>query len=301
MLYHENNRIGIYYAESWALLHMLKFDENYSPRFDRVLDAIGRGDSSERALETVYGKTIERIQGDLVAYVHGNHFRQGVINGKLDKHVAGPTPVPVDPVDVAVLLAGIEALGPHRQEAIQSLNELARDNPGKRTPIEALAWTDLAGSDPQAEVDSFRRALEAGTRDPNLCFQFAIRMRSAIPDAEYVTALKRAAEIDPGFSAAQQQLAAHAFNAHDYAEAVTRLHLVKKLDRKQAFKYYRALSFAAFQIGDVAEAKSAAARTQEFASNPDDKRLADEIIQYVNGAKPPAIAPGFFENPPPQQ
>ncbi len=296
-LYHENNRVGIFYAESWALVHMLKFSDKYSPRFDQALDAIGRGEASEQALQRVYGKTIEQIQGDLLAYVNGNRFREGVIHAKLGKPGAEPQLVPVDPIQVAVLLAAIEARGPQRQDAIKSLEALAEANPRNLAPLEGLAWIQLVGPQAQPAIAAFHRALEAGTRDANLCFEFAIKMRPAIPDTDYVTALHRATEIDPGFTPAQQQLAAHAFNSHDYPEAVMRLHLVKKLDRAQAFTYYRALSFAAFQIGDVAEAKSAASRAQEYAVAPEDKRMADEMVKYVNGNSPSTNPPGFSDNP----
>ena len=65
--------------------------------------------------------------------------------------------------------------------------------------------------------------------------------------------------------------------------------------------YYRALSFASFQIGNVTEAKSAATRAQQYAVAPEDKRLADEMLQYVSSGKPAANAPGFSANPIPQQ
>jgi hypothetical protein len=297
-VYHENGRAGTFYAESWALVHMLKFSDKYASRFDQVLDAIGRGESGEQALPEVYGKTLEQIQADLAAYVHGSQFREGVINGKLEKPVAEPKSTPLDPVDMAVILAMVQVRGPQRQAALATLAELSKANPERPGPDEALAWIRLAGPEPQTAVPSFLRALEAGTRDANLCFQFAVKLRAVITETDYVAALQRAAEIDPGFSAAQQLLAAHAFNSHDYAEAVKRFHLVKKLDRKEAFKYYRALSFAAFQIGDLTEARSAAARTQEYAVAPEDRQLADEMLRYVNGGKTPATTPGYGETPP---
>lgn len=300
-LYHEANRVGGFYAESWALVHMLKFSDRYSPHFEQFLDAVGRGQSSIGALQEVYGKTIEQIQADLQQYVHGNRFREGVIKARLAKPGPAPQLLPLDPVDMEVLLAGIEARGPHRQNVIAKLEELARANPGKLSPVEFLAWIHLNGSDRLLAIASFRRALQSGTRDANLCYEFAMKFREWIPDADYVAALQRATEIDPGFSAAQQQLAAHAFNAHDYSEAVTRLHLVKKLERSNAFMYYRALSFAAFQIGNVAEAKSAAARAEQYAVAPEDKRLADEMLKYVSGGNPSNKAPAFGRNPLPPQ
>lgn len=281
MLYHKNDRMEIFYAESWALVHMLKFSDGYAPKFDRVLDAIGRGEASDHALETVYGKSIAAIQKDLAGYVQSNRFREGVIKTKLDKPVAPARLVPVDPGDVEVGLAVIEARGPHRQEALGKLEDLARANPGKPEPYESLAWLRLGSSETRSAMIAFRHALETGTRDPNLCYQFAVRMRGLMPDTEYVAALHRAVEINPEFSAAQQLLAAHAFNSRDWAEAVTRLHLIRKLDRVNAFSYYRALSFAAFQIGNVTEANSAATRALEFAATPEERQMTDELMKYL--------------------
>jgi hypothetical protein len=296
-VYHQNNLVGIFYAESWALVHMLKFSDAYAPRFDRFLDAIGHGQPSDEALQTVYGKTPATVLQDLVRYVHGGRFREGVIKARFEKTGPEPVQVPVDAVDVAVLLAGVEARGPSREEARKTLKQLAEANPERLSPLEALAWVDLAGPDQEAGLAAFRHAFKAGTQDANLCFSFAAKMRDAIPDAEYVAALRRVTEINPGFSTAQQLLAAHAFNAKNYGEAVTRLHLVKKLDRVNAFQYYRALSFAAFQIGDKVEAKAAAARAKQYAVAPEDHRQAEEMLRYVNGG---TNAPGFGDNPLPQ-
>ena len=290
-LYNESDRMGIFYAESWALVHMLKFSKAYSPGFERFLDDIGRGDPSDQALEKVYGKPIEAIQTDLQAYVHGEHFYEGVIHAKLGKPNVELVVMPKDALETAVMLAGIKSRGTHRAEALKTLEQLATANPGKPAPLEALAWVHLTGSDPQSATEPFRRALEAGTRDANLCFSYAVKLRAFIPGADYLAALRRATEIDPEFSAAQQLLAAYAFNTRDYREAVTRLHLVKKLDRARAFSYYRALAFAAFQIGQATEARSAANRAQQYASTDEEHRLADEITRYVTGASPPLKPP----------
>ena len=297
LMYHKNEQVGTFYAESWALVHMLKFSDAYSPKFDRVLDAIGQGKPSSFALESVYHKTVEQIQRDLALYVKSSKFREGVISSKLDKPVTPAKQVPVDPMDVEIGLAVIEARGPHRQDGIGKLQELANANPRNPAPSASLAWVELSGNDPRAAETPFRRALEAGTKDANLCYQFAVRLREEIPEGEYLAALRRAVEIDPEMSAAQRQLAVHAFNSRDYKEAVTRLHLIRKLDRASAFEYYRALSFAAFQIGNETEAKSAADRAKEYASTPEQKLKTDELMNYLTRANPSMDTPRLSENP----
>ncbi len=298
--YNENDRIGIFYAESWALVHMLKFSKKYSPGFESLLDAIGRGEASDLALERVYSKSIEAIQADLQAYVRGNHFYEGVIHAKLGKPSIEPVVTPKDPLELALLLASVQSYGPQRAGAIKALENLAKANPGRPEPLESLAWTYLNGPNPQSATMPFRQALEWGTHDAQLCVSYAVKLRASIPEADYVAALRRATEIDPAFSAAQGLLGAYAFNNRNYAEAVTRLHLVKKLDRGQACAYYRALSYAAFQIGNTEEAKSAAHKAQQYATTSEDHRLADEVNRYVSGATPSLKPPEIPSNPPPQ-
>ena len=148
--YNENDRIGIFYAESWALVHMLKFSRSYSPGFEHVLDAIGRGEASDQALEKVYGKPIEAIQKDLQAYVHGNHFYEGVIHAKIGKPTVEPVLTPRTPLETAVMLAGIQLHGPRREEALATLDKLAKANPGNPAPLDSLAWFYLTGPNPQS-------------------------------------------------------------------------------------------------------------------------------------------------------
>ena len=211
-----------------------------------------------------------------------------MIHAKLEKSIPKPVLAAMDSVDIEVMLGQLEARGPHRLDGLKALEDLARENPGKPGPLEAIVSIQLGSPDPQAAIAPFRQAMEAGTRDAPLCYLFAVKMRTRIPDADFVAALRRATEVDPGFAAAQQELAAHAFDSHDYAEAVTRLHLVKKLERANAFVYYHILSVSAFETGNVVEAKSAATKAQQFAVTPEEKKLADAVFQYVNSGKPPA-------------
>jgi hypothetical protein len=281
-LYNEADRVGIFYAESWALVHMLKFSDDYSPRFERALNAIGRGESSEEALQQVYGKTLRQILIDLNTYIHGNKFREGVIKTRLDQKVAQPQLEPVDPVETGVLLANLEARSLRYAPAIKSLQELMAANPQRLEPVEMLAWIQLNGSAPVAAIAPFRRALQMGTRDATLCYEFAVKLNAVIPDSDYVAALRRASEIDPALAPAQEQLAAHAFNHHDYPETLSRLHAIKKLERSNAFPYWHMLSAAALQTGDIPEAKSAAANAAKYAVTGDQKRSLEELQKLLS-------------------
>jgi hypothetical protein len=282
-LYREADRIGVFYAESWALLHMLKFSDSYGARFERFLDAVGTGQSSEAALQAVYGKTVDQIFRDLVLYVRGGKFREGVIKARLNRAVPEPQLEKVNPLSLSCVLASIEAQGPQRPLAITTLKELAGANPTELQPVETLAWAELSGPDPVQAIEPFRRALELGTRDAMLCFGIAAHLRAAISDDIYVSALRRTIEVDPAMDQAHELLAAYAFDHHDFRETVIQLRAIKKLEKSNAFTYYSMLADAAFQTGDLSEARSARSRAEAYASTTEQKRRLDELRRREDG------------------
>src|SRR5215472_6502471 len=90
----------IFYGESWALVHMLKFSKPYAQGIDRFLDAVGRGEPGGSALERIYGKPLAEIQKDLNAYVHSDKFNEGVIKARLGNTNVDPTVGEADPAKV---------------------------------------------------------------------------------------------------------------------------------------------------------------------------------------------------------
>ena len=59
--YNEKNRVGIFYAESWALVHMLYLAPDYQTKFNAFVNAILRGQSVAEACQTAYGRSSAQI------------------------------------------------------------------------------------------------------------------------------------------------------------------------------------------------------------------------------------------------
>src|SRR5688572_8059097 len=90
--YNEKDRSGILYSQSWLLAHMLMLGPSYAPKFADFLQAIHRTESSEKAFESVYGKTVAAVDKDLGAYFRGS-VRAALFSTKLQK-MESPTPQP---------------------------------------------------------------------------------------------------------------------------------------------------------------------------------------------------------------
>lgn len=68
--YNEQDKTGIFYGESWALVHYLMLGgPGRQDQFKRFLHQVGRGDNVTKALENSFGMTLDTIEKELRAYI----------------------------------------------------------------------------------------------------------------------------------------------------------------------------------------------------------------------------------------
>ena len=84
--YNERDKQGIFYGESWALVHYLMLgDRARQDQFKQFLSRVARGDEVIKALEGTYGTTIDVIEQELEAYV-----RRGNLTAQRITSIADP-------------------------------------------------------------------------------------------------------------------------------------------------------------------------------------------------------------------
>jgi hypothetical protein len=164
-LYSERLKAGMFYAESWALVHMLNLDTAYRPRFRAMVEALKDGDAAA-AFERAYGKPIERVQDDLRLYLQGNTINAAVFDIQLPKSVDSPQIE--SGAGLSARLALAELLANYRgrlDQARAAYQQLARDYP-KRWEVEE-AWAQFSWrqrKNDEALGHFARGQLDAGTR-----------------------------------------------------------------------------------------------------------------------------------------
>lgn len=68
--YNEQDKTGIFYGESWALVHYLMLGgSGRQEQFKRFLHLVGRGEDVTKALENSFGMTLDAIGKELRAYI----------------------------------------------------------------------------------------------------------------------------------------------------------------------------------------------------------------------------------------
>ena len=90
--YNEDDKTGIFYGESWALVHYLMLgDRNRYDQFKSFLNRISQGETSARALEGAFGANLDVIEQEFNAYVRRGDFAPQRLGGVDDPQTAGYT------------------------------------------------------------------------------------------------------------------------------------------------------------------------------------------------------------------
>ena len=78
--YNEDDKTGIFYGQSWALVHYLMLgDSGRQEQFKRFLQQVSRGDDAAKAIENSFGVSVATLEDELRSYVRrGNLTAQRI-------------------------------------------------------------------------------------------------------------------------------------------------------------------------------------------------------------------------------
>ena len=139
-LYNERDRAGMFYAESWALTHMLFFAPDYRLNFPKFIVAASSGKTMDEACQTVFGKRLTEVEAGLRQYLKGERFYRVVFDIKLEKSADDPDVSEASAFESGMVLADLLAMTNKTNEALSAYQQLAKDNPDKPDVEESGIW-----------------------------------------------------------------------------------------------------------------------------------------------------------------
>jgi tetratricopeptide (TPR) repeat protein len=282
--YNEKSRTQIFYAQSWALVHMLQLSDFYRPKHGEFFRAITSGTRPAEAFQSIYGKSMEQVLKELNGYLRGDWFKVAYFDTKLERAIENPDIQPADPVQVGLTLANL-LNRPDKQDAVgEMLGKLAADHPDNSDVAEAQgyhAWRTKGSYD--AAKPFFEKAVKSGSGNARLHYDYAMMLRSSGADGEIQPLLERAVALQPEFPDAHFALAHVHYSAGEYAKVVAQLARMGTVDREDALNVFHLLADAYYRLGERDEAKKAAARAKQYADTPERLAQIEEFIEYLSG------------------
>ena len=205
--YNEAGRAGIFYAESWALAHMLYLAPEYQQNFGKFVMALHQGKSASEACQIAWGRSSEKVFADLHAYFQRKQIFGRAFAMRLSKDQAEPAVAPLAEFDTQLALAELLALTNKKVEAQRAYEVLEKEQPGNAVVARSLGYLAGQRGDKEKARQYFEKAFDAGDADPDMCLQLALLERGAGQSAsKTIPILERAVKARPDFADAQMQL-----------------------------------------------------------------------------------------------
>ena len=284
-MYNERDKAGIFYAQSWLLVHMLYFSSDYSANFAKFVVAVANGQETAQAFQSVYGKGLKEVRRDLDRYFKRDTLYESLIDVKLEKSAENPVLSPVPAFESGLVLADLLSLVNKRDAAGEAYQQLATDNPGKPEPEEALGYLAWQAKDLVSARQHFARAYADGTTNAQMCFDYAMLKAQETPDAKDVaTILQRAVELKPDYLMARLRLGVFLASQQRYSEALAQLSQVHKVNSDQAPEYFLAVAYSDLHTGQLDDARKSAEFAKKWAKTPAESAQADSILQALDAS-----------------
>jgi len=280
--YNEGNRAGQFYAESWALVHMLYLGRDYHADFGKMLAALNDGKGAAEAWQLAWGKSADRVYADLQAYVKQNSLVATTFPAKradaIDRAVASPA----SDLDSGVMLADLLAAMNRKELATAAYDKLAKQYPGSPEIAKSLGYLAWQSGDDDTARKYFEQALP-GTRDPQMCYHLAMLYHDSGQGGDKLLAtLTKAVSLKPDYGEARLQLGLLEYNRRNYPGAIAALAPIDQIAPERAATLYNALAYAYAETGDLSAARKALETGRKWNKTAAEKQRAEELARFLD-------------------
>lgn len=282
--YNDPDKMQIFYAESWALTHMLAVSETYSKGFASFLSIVSSGRPTREAIREVYGKDLPSVEADLDYYLRRASLPVLLFNvraaGTLDQvTISGLQKSELD-LAAADLLSSNASAGP---EAAAKVRELAGAHPQEAGFDEALGYLALRENRTAEARVHFGDAVEHQSNDPIAIYNSArLRQAAGAAPSEVIPELERALALNPDYEPARIDLGFMAAKAKQFDLAISAFTKLKAVQPKLAFEVYFSIAYCEFELRRFEEAHAYLDEAQQYQRTPEQQKRAEALQQFVD-------------------
>lgn len=283
--YRESEKMALFYAQSWAITHMLAISRDYSAGFSSFLKLISAGVPAPESFQTAYHKSLAQISSDLDVYIHRNRWPEQTF--RYDPTTTDTfTKLETAQAQVDLALAEIAAANPQKRLSAQaSLQSFALKYPDNPKPEERLGYLALQENRFEDARLHFAAAVGRHSTEPEVIFYLAhLNLTRGVSREESISLLERVLELRPEHYNARLELGFAATKEKRFETAAAALSGIKDLQTEHAYAVYYTLAYCYTQLNNDASARSYAVRAQRAATNLKDSEQAANLLRFVGEA-----------------
>jgi tetratricopeptide (TPR) repeat protein len=289
--YSQPQKMLLFYAESWALTHMLVLSQDYAAAFPKFVELISSGVSSRESLAKIYGKGPDQVMSDLRAYLSRRQLPTHVFDLDLAAAEIEPQPLAAPReqadlalADLAVSTANMESAG------AAALNSFSGRYPDSPEAEESLGYLALRHNRSEEARLHFQKAVDRHSTAPDVIFYLAHLDASAGASSDSVIALlNRALEINPAYYEARLELGFVAAKAKKFEIAAAALTAAAQLAAQNgnphpehAYVLSYTLAYCYAQLHQPERAFEYAERASHAVRNSQDQEQTANLLRYID-------------------
>lgn len=276
-VYDEANRAGLFYAQSWAVVHLLYTQPGYREHLPAFAELLDDGVPVEEACLRAFRRSASQILNDA---------RQRIFTGALP--VAAVDGDPLDAPRVQVDTVTEEAIA----ELALACNKTAlatRLYERQQRPI-PLGLLALARGDNAEALRYFKQSITAGAPDSTPYFEAAMLLRDSKQPFEPL--LRQAVQRNPNHAEAWFLLGLEAAKREQLEDAIDAYQKATAILPRQA-NFWHAMALALRRAGRNEEAARAALKCRLAAATDAEREMAAALNGFVsqNDSAPPVRQP----------
>jgi len=285
-------KLGIFYAQSWALVHMLNLSPGYRDKLPRFAELLALGEPAGPAFEQAFGKSLEQALFDLRAYVQRGPWPAlripwGTV-GEVDVELQ-----PLSPEDQCLALVDLQLRLGLWEVSEQTLERMARRKENSPEVALARALLALSRGDRQQAQQHFEAAIRLGSRDASTYFEYAMLLREqGAPPSQVRHWLEQAVQRNPHHAEAHFLLGLLASAEGQQEQSLEHLRRAAEILPRQA-NFWHALALTYHKAGLRELALRAARRAWEASQTEQERQMAQAALDLVRQEPAPALpSPG---------
>ncbi len=278
-----NEETHRFYAQSWALVHMLMLHKDYTPHFNQLLGVTEKRELSPADVETVTGRPLAAIEKDLDKYIRQAMYRGLLYDTKLKGFEADIKAASFVPGEMDLLLAGLKVYRDDYTSFAAALESTAAKYPDSAFAQERLAILAQRQGNRDKEIEHLAKALDLGSTSPFLVMRYAqLTGEDAKALPRQLDSLTRTHKQYPDHLDVLIELSFATSRLKRHIQAYALLASVKKVTPKHASRFFLARAYALMGNKQYKEAADEARRALQYAHAEHDQLNASNLVSSLD-------------------
>ena len=282
--YTRTEQIKSFYAESWALVHMLLLGPGYRNTFADFLSDVADGETIPNALQKAFGLDIDALRAALRDYVAVTNFKAVLYPcstcNRLTLNIVRTHP---QEEEIDILLASLASPGTSEAFALRSsLINLAGRSDSTPAVLQFLGYTALDDKNFRQAAMYFKAAIERGLKDADTLSALAsAKYEVGAGDDEVGSILRKALELQPQSAGTRIELSRKAAQLGSYRLAIDALEGDFHTRRQERFERGYMRTYCFLKLHKFREAAQSGIYATSWARTPEERQRINELLVYL--------------------